>query len=193
MTANTSLIRESLELILMLADALDRKQIKPLSTVSPQSLPVTPEVAFALCSSQETSSIPCAATSPSPGSSLELRELRSLFAETGFGDVLSPPPLPESSAPTTLVRTPPPRYSPEFLDLLLEIDAESDCSRVYECFRWPQSLERARTSEELASLTMIGKRFDVVLFPTSPLVRRRSPGGSTSPAEKRITRLARAA
>ena len=103
------------------------------------------------------------ASDPRTLAATELRELRSLFAETGFGDVLSPPPLPESPAPTTLVRTLPPRYSPEFLDLLLEIDAESDCSHVYECFRWPQSLERARTSEELASLTMIGKRFDVVV------------------------------
>ena len=34
MTANTSLVRECLELILTLADALDRKQTKPLSTVS---------------------------------------------------------------------------------------------------------------------------------------------------------------
>ena len=103
------------------------------------------------------------ASDPRTLAATELRELRSLFTETGFGDVLSPPPLPESPAPAALVRTPPPRYSPEFLDLLLEIDAESDCSHVYECFRWPQSLERARTSEELASLTMIGKRFDVVV------------------------------
>jgi len=43
------------------------------------------------------------------------------------------------------------------------IDAEGDHSHVYECFRWPQSLERARTSEELASLTRSGKRFDVVV------------------------------
>ena len=34
MTVNTSLVRECLELILMLADALDRKQIKPRSTLS---------------------------------------------------------------------------------------------------------------------------------------------------------------
>ena len=45
MIANTSLVRECLELILMLADALDRKQTKPPSKVSRQSLPVTPEVA----------------------------------------------------------------------------------------------------------------------------------------------------
>jgi hypothetical protein len=45
MTANTSLVRECLELLLMLADAFDRKQTKPLSTVSQQSLPVMPEVA----------------------------------------------------------------------------------------------------------------------------------------------------
>jgi hypothetical protein len=44
-TVNTSLVRECLELILMLADALDRKQTKPPSTVSRQSLPVTPKVA----------------------------------------------------------------------------------------------------------------------------------------------------
>jgi hypothetical protein len=45
MTANTSLVRECLELILMLADALDRKQAKPPITLSRQSLPATPEVA----------------------------------------------------------------------------------------------------------------------------------------------------
>jgi hypothetical protein len=45
MTVNTSLVRECLELILMLADALDRKQTKPPSTVSRRSLPVTLEVA----------------------------------------------------------------------------------------------------------------------------------------------------
>src|SRR4029077_9619477 len=45
MTVNTSLVRECLELILMLADALDRKQTKPPSSVSRQSLPVTPKVA----------------------------------------------------------------------------------------------------------------------------------------------------
>ena len=103
------------------------------------------------------------ASDPRALAAMELRELRSVFAETGFGDVLSPPTLPESPVPAALERTLPPRYSPEFLDLLLEIDAESDGSHVYECFRWPQSLERARTSEELASLTMVGKRFDVVV------------------------------
>jgi hypothetical protein len=44
MTVNTSLIRECLELILMLADALDRKRARPPTTVSPHSLPATPEV-----------------------------------------------------------------------------------------------------------------------------------------------------
>ena len=45
MTVKTSLVRECLELILLLADALDRKRTKPPSTVSRQSLPVTQEVA----------------------------------------------------------------------------------------------------------------------------------------------------
>src|SRR4029077_21156950 len=44
MTVNTSLIRECLELILMLADALDPKRARPPATVSPRSLPATPEV-----------------------------------------------------------------------------------------------------------------------------------------------------
>jgi hypothetical protein len=103
------------------------------------------------------------ASDPRSLAAMELRELRSLFAETGFGDVLSPPTLPESSSPIALVRAAPPPYSAEFLDLLLEIDAESDCSHVYESSLWPESLERARTGEELASLPMSGKRFDVVV------------------------------
>ena len=44
MTVNTSLIRECLELILMLADALDPKRARPPTTVSPHSLPATQEV-----------------------------------------------------------------------------------------------------------------------------------------------------
>jgi hypothetical protein len=44
-TVNTSLIRECLELILMLADALERKKAGPPITVSQNLLPVTPQVA----------------------------------------------------------------------------------------------------------------------------------------------------
>jgi hypothetical protein len=50
----------------------------------------------------------------------ELRELRSLFVATGFGDVLSPPSLPEGLVPARPATALPPRYSPAFLDLLLE-------------------------------------------------------------------------
>ena len=42
---NTSLIRECLELILMLADALEKKKAGPPVTVSQNSLPATPQVA----------------------------------------------------------------------------------------------------------------------------------------------------
>jgi hypothetical protein len=42
---NTSLTRECLELILKLADALDRKKAKQPITLSQNSLPVTPQVA----------------------------------------------------------------------------------------------------------------------------------------------------
>ena len=44
MTVNTSLVRECLELILMLADAVEKKKAGPPITVSPNSLPVTPQV-----------------------------------------------------------------------------------------------------------------------------------------------------
>jgi hypothetical protein len=44
-TVNTSLIRECLELILLLGDAMDRKKAERPITVSQNSLPVTPHVA----------------------------------------------------------------------------------------------------------------------------------------------------
>jgi hypothetical protein len=44
-TVNTSLVRECLELILMLADALEKKKAGPPITVSQNSLPATPQVA----------------------------------------------------------------------------------------------------------------------------------------------------
>ena len=44
-TVNTSLVRECLELILMLAGALEKKKVGPTITVSQNSLPVTPQVA----------------------------------------------------------------------------------------------------------------------------------------------------
>ena len=44
-TVNTSLVRECLELILMLADALEKKKAGPPIAVSQNSLPVTPQVA----------------------------------------------------------------------------------------------------------------------------------------------------
>jgi hypothetical protein len=44
-TVNTSLVRECLELILMLADALEKKKAGPPITVSQNSLPATLQVA----------------------------------------------------------------------------------------------------------------------------------------------------
>jgi hypothetical protein len=94
---------------------------------------------------------------------MELRELRSMFAATGFGDVLSLPPLPEGPVPPRPQIAPPQRYSPGFLDLLLEIDAESDRFESYDALSWPQELVRARTAEELAGLAATGKTFEVVV------------------------------
>jgi hypothetical protein len=94
---------------------------------------------------------------------IELRELRSLFAATGFGDVLSVPMLPESASPVRAQIAPLPQYRPEFLDLLLEIDAENDPFESYEAPSWPESLSRAMTVEELTGLAGAGKTFEVVI------------------------------
>jgi hypothetical protein len=103
------------------------------------------------------------ASDPRALAAMELRELRSLFAATGFGDVLSPPPLPEGFLPERPATAPLPRYSPTFLDLLIEVDAESDRFESHEARSWPQPLTRARTAEDLAGLAATGEKFEVVV------------------------------
>jgi len=50
---NNSLIRECLELILMLGDAIDRKRAERSTTVSQNPLPLTPQIALARPSGSE--------------------------------------------------------------------------------------------------------------------------------------------
>jgi hypothetical protein len=103
------------------------------------------------------------ATDPRSRAAMELRELRSLFAATGFGDVLSLPPLPEGRVPERPATAPSLQYSSTFLDLLLEIDAESDRFEAHEALSWPPLLARVRTAEELAGLARTGKTFEMVV------------------------------
>jgi hypothetical protein len=50
---NNSLVRECLELILMLGDAMDRKKAEPSMVVSQEPLPLTPQIAIAQPSRSE--------------------------------------------------------------------------------------------------------------------------------------------
>jgi hypothetical protein len=149
-------IREARQALKRLPDLLAR-----LKAVLPQ--PLVDEMIKAPIEEGPTRTCAFRVSDPRALAAMELRELRSLFAATGFGDVLSSPPLPESPLPERPATAPPPQYSPTFLDLLLDIDAESDVSQSYEGRAWPQLLTRARTAEELAGLAATEKTFEVVV------------------------------
>jgi hypothetical protein len=97
----------------------------------------------------------------------ELRQLRSLFAQTGFGDPLNAPADFESriekartSALTSSVNHAAFAYSPEVLDLLLDLTAYSENQNVTE---WPSTITRAKGKDEIALIAQSGRRFDVVV------------------------------
>ena len=54
---NNSLVRECLELILMLGDAMDRKKAEPSMIVSQEPLPLTPQIALAQPSGSEREAV----------------------------------------------------------------------------------------------------------------------------------------
>lgn len=96
----------------------------------------------------------------------ELRQLRALFAQTGFGDPLNAPPDFESrieraralrAAATNTVST----YNAEVLDLLLDLTTYLEHRNLIE---WPTSIVRARNKEEIAEVINSGRRFDVVVI-----------------------------
>jgi hypothetical protein len=96
----------------------------------------------------------------------ELRQLRALFAQTGFGDPLNAPPDFESriknarplrtAAQDTVLA-----YNAEVLDLLLDLTTYSEHQDLIE---WPTSIVRARSKEEVAEIVQSGRRFDVVVI-----------------------------
>jgi hypothetical protein len=105
---------------------------------------------------------------PRSKAAAELRQLRDLFASTGFGDLFEAPKdlvdqigeastAPEKIEPQPLGQS----YSPEVLDLLLELT--SVIERIPE-LEWPASVKRARTAKEIAGAIESLGRFDVVVI-----------------------------
>jgi hypothetical protein len=99
----------------------------------------------------------------------EMRQLRELFASTGFGDLLgadgdfvekverasasaAPPEAP------ALLRQP---YNPEVLDLLMELTTFIE---QHEADEWPASVRRARTAQEAFDVISGPARFDIVVI-----------------------------
>ena len=97
----------------------------------------------------------------------EMRQLRELFASTGFGDLLgadgdfvekverASAAQPEAAA---LLRQP---YNPEVLDLLMELTTFIE---QHEAAEWPVSVRRARTAQEAFDVISGPARFDIVVI-----------------------------
>jgi hypothetical protein len=97
----------------------------------------------------------------------ELRQLRSLFAQTGFGDPLNAPADFESRIDKARAPALKPSnhvaasaYSPEVLDLLLGLTTYNEYPNVT---AWPTGIARARNKDEIALIAQGGRRFDVVV------------------------------
>lgn len=103
--------------------------------------------------------------SPRQRAASELRQLRALFTETGFGDPFNAPPDFESRvekartavAPKTVDTS---AYNAEVLDLLLDLTSYKEYGDLID---WPTSIVRARSKEELVEIAQSGRQFDVVV------------------------------
>jgi hypothetical protein len=95
----------------------------------------------------------------------ELRQLRDLFASTGFGDLFMVPAgfldphEPLVSAMTDFGVS----HSAEILDLLIESTASTTLGHSLKLTDWPRSHVRARSQLELAEIATRGDHFDVLV------------------------------
>jgi hypothetical protein len=94
----------------------------------------------------------------------ELRQLRDLFASTGFGDLLTTPAdfFERREAASAHVTGAAVDLAPELLDLLIDAQVLS-APALGDLKEWPTSMMRARTQNELAEIVSLGSRFDVVV------------------------------
>jgi hypothetical protein len=97
----------------------------------------------------------------------EMRQLRELFASTGFGDLLGADEdfvakvERASAAPPEAVASLPQPYNPQVLDLLLDLTTFTE---QHEAAEWPVSVTRARTAQEALDAISGPARFDVVVI-----------------------------
>jgi hypothetical protein len=106
-------------------------------------------------------------TDPRSMAASELRQLRDLFASTGFGDLFKAPEdlarqIEANSKDSAGAPTSPtgPSYSPQILDLMLEFSTVSEIPAQAE---WPTAVKRARTVQEALD-ALAGSPFDVVVI-----------------------------
>jgi hypothetical protein len=94
----------------------------------------------------------------------ELRQLRDVFASTGFGDLFTTPAdfFERCEAAVSHVTQAGLTYGPEMLDLLLGARVDS-AAAIPNLKEWPASFMRARTRNELAEIASRRHRFDVVV------------------------------
>ena len=95
----------------------------------------------------------------------ELRQLRGLFASTGFGDVFTAP-ADFVERQEALVAEPiltPTGHGPEFLDMLVEATLQSPPGIASKIKEWPSFIVRTKSQRELTEVLSRGERFDVVV------------------------------
>lgn len=97
----------------------------------------------------------------------ELRQLRELFASTGFGDIFEAPPdfaalVEDASSPAaTEAGEPAQTYGADVLDLLLELTTVEERPAAS---AWPATVVRARSVQEAIAAYRQHGRFDVVVI-----------------------------
>ena len=104
---------------------------------------------------------------PRAKAATEMRQLRELFASTGFGDLLGADEdfvekvERASAGPPEAAALLPQPHNPEVLDLLLELTRFVE---QYEAAEWPASVRRARTAQQAVDVISGPARFDVVVI-----------------------------
>jgi hypothetical protein len=95
----------------------------------------------------------------------ELRQLRDLFASTGFGDLFMAPAgfLERQEALVYATTELGESHSPEILDLLVEATASTTSDRLPKLSEWPRSHARVRSQSELVEIATRGDHFDVLV------------------------------
>ena len=95
----------------------------------------------------------------------ELRQLRELFASTGFGDLFTAPAgfLDQGELLAHAIAELGASHSPEILDLLIATTASTTSRQSPKLTEWPRSHVRARGQSELAEIATRGDHFDVLV------------------------------